>query len=81
MKQTDKLAFKSNAMHLYMHDVSWYTELSMLQRLEAKSLFSACIAECWNCIRFLLSGPDDEVRHNSLESFLEIGQFYFNCVI
>ena len=44
----------------------------MLQRLEAKSLFSACIAECWSGIRFLLSGPLDEVGHNSrtvLENF------------
>jgi len=38
--------------------------LSRLQGLEAKSLFSACIAECRICIGFLLSSPDDEVSHN-----------------
>lgn len=42
-----------------------YAELLMLQRLEAKSLFSACIAECWVCICFLLSSSDDEVGHSS----------------
>ena len=47
-------------------------ELSMLQRLEATSQFSACIAERWNCVCFLLSSQDDEVGHISVDFFNDI---------
>ena len=47
-------------------------ELSMLQRLEATSQFSACIAERRNCVCFLLSSQDDEVGHISVDFFLMI---------
>jgi len=49
----------------------------MLQRLAAKSLYSACTAECWSCICFLLSGQDDKVRHSSLTVLRNM----FTCVV